>query len=1200
MEKRKNNNKAILLLIILSNILLTVTSAFAEDWPTRLHDMRRGGITSEQLQMPLSLAWIYETDNAPEPAWTESPALHDYYHYFDDLKPRQSFDFSFDVAAADGFVYFGSSKTGEVTCIELSSGQIAWTFFTEGPVRFVPTVVSDKVYFGSDDGKVYCLNAADGSVIWSSRVGGPDMIWGNEHMISVWPVRSSVLVDGDDVFWAAGIFPEEGMYLCKRNASDGTGGWTVTPKLPPQGYLLATDDKIFVPSGKTYPMVYNRNNGSFAGYINKSTRDGGAWALISPDNKDIWVGPGINNAPQQFSTSTRTFMASISDGNYLIADMTHSYFNTDTRIVKINRADRSQVWAIEETYPYSIIKGGSILYAGGDGKVSAFNSSDGHELWSVSVDGKVYGLAVADNCLFVSTDKGSIYCFSSLMPAVTNGSGAIVQDTNTAELHGDLLSQGASETRVMLYWGTTDGQMETKDWDNVTQLGVFGPGEISKSITGLQSESVYYYRYCAINDSGNAWASKSDVFITGQISLQSADANASEAQADTGRFILNRPAWSIGVELIINYNVNGTATPDSDYEALTGKVVFPAGHSSTTLDVNPIDDKLIGEDNETVIVTLTQGAYLEALQNSGSVVITDDDNLENYQHKMKLQFAGYTGSATLVDFPALVMLNDSLDGFSYSQLSYVNGSDLRFVSSDLQTFLSHEFEQWDISGASQLWVSVPEISSSDSYIWLYWGNTDCVEKPVWISDGSVWSDDYANIWYMNNEAGVVDDISLNSNNGTVSGNPTEVQGIAGQALKFDGSGDFVSLDKPLAIGSKSNTVSAFMRIPSVGAGGLASGERVGVVLGNYNNTPNTNWELSNVGQMRIYWNGGNPNAYGIDDLRNNNWHHLAWVRDKHNNAFYLYVDGRLDNTISTAGSDISFNSSSKIGADNRGSSTPYFHGSIDEFRISSVARSADWLTAATDNYKDNASFIRYGSSVVENNSLVAYWPFDDSVDNAQGNSVYNGFIVGNAVISSDDVVDGNGSLKIDDRNSDASYVKITTSPFAGNEQLFTVVGWYKYKDISGDGSDERPFVFETDNYKVSYGCRLSGDKVEIGEWYLLGSPGWSDTSGPVVEVGIWHHVALVYNANDGVAKHYVDGQLRDEVIGTAGSGLSSTSYLNIGNHRSGDGSRNFDGYIDEMAVYSIELTEAQIQALFERQYSGQSVNPGNVLDFDIN
>ncbi len=1165
----------------------------ADDWPTRLHDISRCGVSSEDLTMPLSQAWVYETDNAPEPAWTESPALHNHYAGTYDLKPRQNYDFSFDVSVSGGLLYFGSSKTCEISCLNAVTGQEVWTYFTEGPVRFAPTVADGKVYAGSDDGYVYCLNAGDGSLAWKERVGAEDMIWGNEHMISVWPVRSSVLVDNGQVYWSAGMFPQEGMYLCCRNAADGSGGWTVTPNLPPQGYLLATPDLLFVPSGKTYPMVFHRSSGSFAGFINSSTRDGGAWALLTPDNNSFWTGPTVANQTQEFNTSSRTRIASINGANYLIADSTHAYYNTDTHLIKIKRSDRSQIWVVEEDFPCSIIEGGPTIYAGGDGKVAAFAGADGQKLWEAPICGKAYGLALADNCLYVSTDTGNIYCFSAIMPAVSNGAGAVVQDSSSATLSGELLSEGSGQTSVTLYWGKSDGRMQSQDWQNSLDLGPKTPGPISQLITGLESETLYYYRYCAINSSGTAWSEQSDVFVTGEISLQVADGTASETAGDTGQIVLQRPAWATGEALTVNYNISGTAISDADYEPLTGTVIFQSGQISAFINVLPVDD-LEMETDETVVVTLTPGGYLLPAQSSGTITITDNDSIDGYSHRMMIRFSGYRGTETLVDFPALITLNESLEEFSYSQLAYANGSDLRFVSADLQTFLSFEMEQWNVSGDSNIWVKVPEITGSDSYVWLYWGNPDNDQMPSCTTDGSVWSSDFANVWHMT-DAGTLNDAMVAGNNGAASGDPTSVAGQIGNAVKFDGSGDYFSLSDPLTIGSLSNTVSAWVKIPAVGTDGLGTSERVGVLLGNYSASPNVNWEFHDDGQTRIYWNNGSPNAYGIADFRDNNWHHVAWVRDKASNAFYLYIDGQLDQTITTAGSDIAINAAGKIGADNRGSSTPYFHGTIDELRVSAVARSADWLKACADNL-NNSYFVQYGETLAFNENLVAWWPFDTNVDDFLGNPSYHGTVYGNAVISDEDVADGVGALKIDDNTSTNSYVKIPTSPFIGNEKLFTVVGWYNYKDISSNGSDARPFVFETDNYKVSYGCRQSGSSVELGEWYLLGSPGWSDTTGPVVTPGNWHHVALVYDAVSGHAKHYLDGQLRDNVAGTPGVGLDTTVYFNIGSHRAGDGTRNFDGYIDDMAVFSVELTAAQIQALVNRQYDGKTVNCGNVLN----
>jgi len=59
----------------------------------------------------------------------------------------------------------------------------------------------------------------------------------------------------------------------------------------------------------------------------------------------------------------------------------------------------------------SLILAGDTLFAGGDGKVIAYDAKDGKQVWAADVAGKAYGLAVADGRLFVSTDLGAIHCF---------------------------------------------------------------------------------------------------------------------------------------------------------------------------------------------------------------------------------------------------------------------------------------------------------------------------------------------------------------------------------------------------------------------------------------------------------------------------------------------------------------------------------------------------------------------------------------------------------------------------------------------------------------------------------------------------------------------------------------------------------------------------------------------------------------------
>ena len=72
----------------------------------------------------------------------------------------------------DGAVFFGSSVTGKVYALDAATGDVRWTFFAEGPVRFAPTVVDKKVYFGSDDGYAYCLDAKDGKLVVTGEKDG--------------------------------------------------------------------------------------------------------------------------------------------------------------------------------------------------------------------------------------------------------------------------------------------------------------------------------------------------------------------------------------------------------------------------------------------------------------------------------------------------------------------------------------------------------------------------------------------------------------------------------------------------------------------------------------------------------------------------------------------------------------------------------------------------------------------------------------------------------------------------------------------------------------------------------------------------------------------------------------------------------------------------------------------------------------------
>ncbi len=261
----------------------------ALDWPTYRHDAQRTGITSEQLKLPLSKAWVFESKLQPERAWP-APFRENPYSGTK-VEPLLTFDHAFQPIVCGDSVYFGSSSDHQVYCLDIESGLIKWTFYSEGPIRTCPTFHEGKIYFGSDDGNIYCLNADTGIELWRHLVGpNNDKIPGNEQVISRWPVRSGVLVEKGLLYSAAGLFPaREGSYLFALDAYNGRSVWKRKINQTAQGYLLATPSKIFVPSGKLTPLTYNRADGE---YISRISGPRGNFALIVDDV--IVSGPGIS------------------------------------------------------------------------------------------------------------------------------------------------------------------------------------------------------------------------------------------------------------------------------------------------------------------------------------------------------------------------------------------------------------------------------------------------------------------------------------------------------------------------------------------------------------------------------------------------------------------------------------------------------------------------------------------------------------------------------------------------------------------------------------------------------------------------------------------------------------------------------------------------------------------------------------------
>lgn len=311
------------------------------DWPTYLRDNRRTGISTENLNLPLRLAWVHKPRFAPAPAWPLE-AKNDYWNQKYDMADRVTYDRAFHMVGVGDRVYFGSSADDQVRCLDADTGRLRWSFFAEGPVRLAPTIVEDRVLFGSDDGFVYCLAARDGSLLWKELLApDPRRIPGNGRMISAWPVRTDVLVDGITAHVCAGIFPSQGAYQVALNVHDGKLPERQALGVTPQGYLERDAGKLHVTTGRNP-----------------------AGAFVS-------------------------------------------------KLKRLGKEVGKEVSSLPADYPFAFVGAGEVRFGGGDGKIAAFKLEDGSKVWSATVEGKVYSLAVVRGRLLASTDKGQIYCFTT-------------------------------------------------------------------------------------------------------------------------------------------------------------------------------------------------------------------------------------------------------------------------------------------------------------------------------------------------------------------------------------------------------------------------------------------------------------------------------------------------------------------------------------------------------------------------------------------------------------------------------------------------------------------------------------------------------------------------------------------------------------------------------------------------------------------
>jgi outer membrane protein assembly factor BamB len=408
-----------LFLLLLAPCLTTS----AADWPQYRGDAERSGYTTEKLPAKLPLAWTYRPLYAPVPAWPR-----------DD---RMLFDRAHDVVISGGVLLFGSSADCRVVALDAATGRTRWSFVTDAPVRFAPAIWKDRAFIVSDDGYMYCLSLADGSLVHRWRGGRTDeMILGNSRMLSRWPARGGPVIRDGIVYFGAGIWQSEGIYLYAIDAESGReiwkndeagriympqphGGAMAESGVSAQGYLVATEGELLVPTGRAVPAAFSRPDGRFRYYHLQANGHVGGTQTVA-------AGESFYNGGSAFTLSTGLLEGKLGPGSVaaLPGGVLHGgkrelrFLKVAEKTVPDRKGEPTKTRVHEATWSLpgvdgsaAVVVAGDTIVAGGGKTVTAVDAPSREVLWTHEVDGIPYGLAVANGRLYVSTDRGTIYCF---------------------------------------------------------------------------------------------------------------------------------------------------------------------------------------------------------------------------------------------------------------------------------------------------------------------------------------------------------------------------------------------------------------------------------------------------------------------------------------------------------------------------------------------------------------------------------------------------------------------------------------------------------------------------------------------------------------------------------------------------------------------------------------------------------------------
>ncbi|MHA2334888.1 MAG: DUF2341 domain-containing protein, partial [Candidatus Hodarchaeales archaeon] len=344
----------------------------------------------------------------------------------------------------------------------------------------------------------------------------------------------------------------------------------------------------------------------------------------------------------------------------------------------------------------------------------------------------------------------------------------------------------------------------------------------------------------------------------------------------------------------------------------------------------------------------------------------DNWSMPLFRHRKTITINASQVNGTLTNFPILINILDT-DLHDTASVQ-VDGDDIAFTDA-FGNRLDHEMELFNQTGNGThanlvAWIRIPSISnSSHTNIKMYYGNDGIVSQE---NPEGVWEDNFVGVWHLEESSSgltgeFIDSSSFGNGGQGGEGNstcfPLQVTGKIGNGQEFDGDDDIIGMGNTpsLNITGDAITLESWIYVPAFTStmgvmckSGFKDGYRITV-----NSASRTYFQLTAESGYEAESSG---------TMSTGTWHHVVSRYD--GTTMNIFIDGMLDPGYYSRTGNIDSTSKGFVvghGDQTRDKAWSYpFGGIIDEVRISTVARSADWIATEYNNQLDPDNFYSIG------------------------------------------------------------------------------------------------------------------------------------------------------------------------------------------------------------------------------------------------